>query len=37
VVTCGATTGAAPPAELTRIFFLQLSMVGSSIGTRSEF
>jgi NADPH:quinone reductase-like Zn-dependent oxidoreductase len=36
VVTCGATTGDAPPAELTRVFFLQLSVVGSTMGTREE-
>jgi D-arabinose 1-dehydrogenase-like Zn-dependent alcohol dehydrogenase len=26
----------APPAELRRIFFLQLSVVGSTMGTREE-
>jgi NADPH:quinone reductase-like Zn-dependent oxidoreductase len=36
LVICGATTGDAPPAELTRIFFLQLSVVGSTMGTRDE-
>jgi NADPH:quinone reductase-like Zn-dependent oxidoreductase len=36
LVVCGATTGDAPPAELTRIFFLQLSVVGSTMGTRDE-
>ncbi len=36
IVICGATTGDAPPAELTRIFFLQLSVVGSTMGTRDE-
>ena len=36
LVIAGATTGAAPPAELTRIFFLQLSVVGSTMGTREE-
>jgi NADPH:quinone reductase-like Zn-dependent oxidoreductase len=36
VVVCGATSGAAPPAELNRIFFLQLSIVGSTMGTRDE-
>jgi D-arabinose 1-dehydrogenase-like Zn-dependent alcohol dehydrogenase len=35
-VTSGATTGDAPPAELTRVFFLQLSIVGSTMGTRDE-
>jgi NADPH:quinone reductase-like Zn-dependent oxidoreductase len=36
IVTCGATTGDAPAAELTRIYFLQLSVVGSTMGTRDE-
>src|SRR4051794_26422739 len=36
VVVCGATSGAAPPAELSRVFFLQLSVVGSTMGTRDE-
>jgi NADPH:quinone reductase-like Zn-dependent oxidoreductase len=36
VVVSGATSGDAPPAELTRIFFLQLSVVGSTMGTREE-
>ncbi|MBV9166544.1 MAG: zinc-binding dehydrogenase, partial [Solirubrobacterales bacterium] len=36
VVVSGATSGDAPPAELRRIFFLQLSVVGSTMGTRGE-
>jgi D-arabinose 1-dehydrogenase-like Zn-dependent alcohol dehydrogenase len=36
IVISGATTGDAPPAELRRIFFLQLSVVGSTMGTREE-
>ena len=36
VVVSGATSGEAPPAELTRIFFLQLSVIGSTMGTRDE-
>jgi NADPH:quinone reductase-like Zn-dependent oxidoreductase len=36
VVTSGATTGFGPPAELNRIFFTQLSVVGSTMGTRTE-
>ncbi|HVX44454.1 MAG TPA: zinc-binding dehydrogenase [Mycobacteriales bacterium] len=36
IVTCGATSGANPPAELNRVFFLQLSVVGSTMGTREE-
>ncbi|MDQ6811442.1 MAG: zinc-binding dehydrogenase, partial [Actinomycetota bacterium] len=36
IVTSGATTGDAAPAELTRVYFLQLSIVGSTMGTRDE-
>ncbi len=36
VVVSGATTGDAPPAELARLFFLQLSVLGSAMGTRDE-
>jgi NADPH:quinone reductase-like Zn-dependent oxidoreductase len=36
LVISGATTGDAPPAELTRVFFLQLSVIGSTMGTRDE-
>ncbi|MDQ1736336.1 MAG: hypothetical protein QOH56_2587 [Pseudonocardiales bacterium] len=36
VVISGATSGALPPAELNRIFFLQLQVVGSTMGTRQE-
>lgn len=36
VVVCGSTSGDAAAAELTRIFFLQLSVVGSTMGTRDE-
>ena len=36
LVVSGATTGQAPPAELGRIFFLQLSVIGSTMGTREE-
>jgi len=36
LVVSGATSGADPPAELTRVFFLQLSVVGSTMGTRDE-
>jgi NADPH:quinone reductase-like Zn-dependent oxidoreductase len=36
LVISGATSGDASPAELTRIFFLQLSVVGSTMGTRDE-
>jgi NADPH:quinone reductase-like Zn-dependent oxidoreductase len=36
VVVSGATTGDPSPMELSRIFFLQLSVVGSTMGTRQE-
>jgi NADPH:quinone reductase-like Zn-dependent oxidoreductase len=36
IVICGATSGHMPPAELQRIFFLQLSVVGSTMGTKAE-
>jgi NADPH:quinone reductase-like Zn-dependent oxidoreductase len=36
LVVSGATSGEAPPAELTRVFFLQLSVVGSTMGSRDE-
>jgi NADPH:quinone reductase-like Zn-dependent oxidoreductase len=36
VVTSGATSGFAPGAELNRIFFTQLSVIGSTMGTRAE-
>jgi len=36
IVISGATSGAMPPAELNRIFFLQLQVIGSTMGTRAE-
>lgn len=36
LVLAGATSGFGPPAQLNRIFFLQLSVVGSTMGTRRE-
>ena len=36
LVVSGATTGPNPPAELNRVFFLQLNVVGSTMGTRDE-
>ncbi|MDN3904034.1 zinc-binding dehydrogenase [Arthrobacter sp. YD2] len=36
VVTCGATSGPNPPADLNRVFFLQLRVLGSTMGTRAE-
>lgn len=37
VVVSGATSGPNPPADLNRVFFLQLSVVGSTMGSRQEF
>jgi NADPH:quinone reductase-like Zn-dependent oxidoreductase len=36
IVCSGATSGDAEPAELQRLFFRQLRMVGSTMGTRDE-
>ncbi len=36
LIISGATSGANPPAELTRVFFLQLSVIGSTMGTLDE-
>jgi NADPH:quinone reductase-like Zn-dependent oxidoreductase len=36
LVVSGATSGQAPGAELNRVFFLQLSVIGSTMGTRDE-
>ena len=36
IVVCGATSGDATAAELQRVFFLQLRVVGSTMGTRDE-
>ena len=37
VVICGATSGDAPPkAELTKIYFRQLRVIGSTMGNRTE-
>ena len=36
VVVSGATSGPNPPADLNRVFFLQLNVVGSTMGTRDE-
>ena len=37
IVICGATSGANPPADLNRLFFLQLEVIGSTMGTKQEF
>ena len=36
IVISGATSGANPPADLNRFFFLQLGLVGSTMGTKAE-
>lgn len=36
LVVSGATTGADPGADLNRLFFLQLRVIGSTMGTRDE-
>ena len=36
VVVSGATTGSDPPADLSRLFWRQLRVAGSSMGTREE-
>ncbi|MEA2293108.1 MAG: hypothetical protein QOE86_747 [Solirubrobacteraceae bacterium] len=36
IVVAGGTSGQSPPEELARIFFLQLSVIGSTMGTRDE-
>lgn len=36
IVVSGATSGAVPPADLNRVFFLQLSVIGTTMGTREQ-
>jgi len=36
IVVSGATSGTMPSADLARVFFLQLSVVGSTMGTRDQ-
>ena len=36
IAVCGATSGDAPPAELTRVFFQELTVRGVTMGTREE-
>ena len=36
LVTCGATSGDQPPADLRRIFIRQLQILGSTLGNRQE-
>jgi NADPH:quinone reductase-like Zn-dependent oxidoreductase len=37
LVTCGATTGDQPPADIRRIFIRQLQILGSTMGSLGEF
>ncbi|MDQ3994881.1 MAG: zinc-binding dehydrogenase, partial [Actinomycetota bacterium] len=37
IAVCGATSGANPPANLHRIFWKQLTVYGSTMGTRDDF
>jgi NADPH:quinone reductase-like Zn-dependent oxidoreductase len=37
ITVCGATSGPNPPANLHRIFWKQLSILGSTMGTREDF
>lgn len=37
LVTCGATTGDQPPADIRRIFIRQLQILGSTLGDLGEF
>jgi zinc-binding alcohol dehydrogenase/oxidoreductase len=37
IVVCGATTGPNPPAALHRVWWKQLSILGSSMGTPDDF
>jgi NADPH:quinone reductase-like Zn-dependent oxidoreductase len=37
VVVCGATTGHSPPARLYRVWWKQLSILGSTMGMPSDF
>ncbi len=36
IVVCGATSGGDPPAQLARLFWRGLSILGSTMGTRQE-
>jgi zinc-binding alcohol dehydrogenase/oxidoreductase len=37
IAVCGATSGPNPPANLHRVFWKQLSILGSTMGTREDF
>ena len=36
IVIAGATSGSAPPAGLDHVFFRQISVLGSTLGTRAQ-
>jgi len=36
IVVAGATSGDASPAELQRIFFLEISVVGATMGSKDD-
>jgi NADPH:quinone reductase-like Zn-dependent oxidoreductase len=36
VIVCGSTSGAVAPLELQRLFFLQIEVIGSTMGSKSE-
>lgn len=37
IVTCGATSGPNPPSDLQRVFWKQINIHGSTMGTPNEF
>jgi NADPH:quinone reductase-like Zn-dependent oxidoreductase len=37
VIVCGSTSGGVTPLELQRLFFLQIEVLGSTMGTKVEF
>ncbi len=37
IVVCGATSGPNPPAQLHRVWWKQLDVMGSTMGTREDF
>ncbi len=37
IAVCGATSGPNPPANLHRIWWKQLTIVGSTMGTQADF
>jgi NADPH:quinone reductase-like Zn-dependent oxidoreductase len=36
IIVSGATSGSNPPADLSRVFFKQIEVIGSTMGTRAE-